>query len=291
MESGESVASPVAARLPGDRLHLQHGPIDLICWAEGPAAEAALASAHRAFASVLETLASELPLLRAPAAEAPVTVQGPVAARMVQAVHPFHADFITPMAAVAGSVADHILAVMRAAGPLLAAYVNNGGDIAIHLAPGEELNIGLVRSLAIGAPEGAVTVTHAMGAGGIATSGWPGRSFSLGIADAVTVLARDAAAADAAATMIANAVNAEHQAVRRAPAASLDPDSDLGERMVTTEVGALPEAVVVQALDAGTLVASKLLDRGLIIAALLFCQERFRACGSDAALRAIFPAM
>lgn len=196
------------------------------------------------FGDVLPTLVAELPLLRAPAQDEPAPVTGPVARRMVAAVHPHRADFITPMAAVAGSVADHVLAAMRKAGPLETAFVNNGGDIALHVAPGASLRIGLVRSLRRGAAEGQVAITHGMGIGGIATSGWPGRSFSLGIADAVTVLARDAAAADAAATVIANAVDAEHPAVRRAPAVELDPDSDLGGRLVTVEVGGLPDEVV-----------------------------------------------
>jgi ApbE superfamily uncharacterized protein (UPF0280 family) len=124
-----------------------------------------------------------------------------------------------------------------------------------------------------------VTITRDTGVGGIATSGWPGRSFSLGIADAVTVLARDAASADAAATVIANAVNAEHPAVKRAPAATLDPDSDLRERLVTVDVAALPPPVVDTALDAGAVVARRLIADGLIAGALLCCQERFRACG------------
>ena len=64
---------------------------------------------------------------------------------------------------------------------------------------------------------------------GIATSGRHGRSFSLGIADAVTVLARTASQADAAATVIANAVDLPgHPAIVRCPAQDLQPDSDLG---------------------------------------------------------------
>ena len=73
---------------------------------------------------------------------------------------------------------------------------------------------------------------------GVATSGRHGRSFSLGIADAVTVLARTASQADAAATIIANAVDLPgHPAVRRMPANELQPDSDLGARPVTRDVG------------------------------------------------------
>ena len=75
---------------------------------------------------------------------------------------------------------------------------------------------------------------------GVATSGWRGRSFSLGIADAVTVFAGTAAVADAAATLIANAVDLPgHPAFARAPARRCDPQSDLGERLVTVDVGPL----------------------------------------------------
>src|SRR5690606_39975170 len=91
---------------------------------------------------------------------------------------------------------------------------------------------------------------------GVATSGWRGRSFSLGIADAVTVLARTGAEADAAATIVANAVDLPaHPAIERQPACLLQPDSDLGERLVTTSVGPLSPLEIAQALDKGLAVA------------------------------------
>ena len=86
---------------------------------------------------------------------------------------------------------------------------------------------------------------------GVATSGWQGRSHSLGIADAVTVLARCAAVADAAATLIANAVDVDHPGIRREPARVLDEDSDLGDRPVTVAVPALDPETIDAALDAG----------------------------------------
>jgi ApbE superfamily uncharacterized protein (UPF0280 family) len=274
------VAGGVAATLPDGRLHLQEGPIDLVIGAEGPGAAAALAAARDAFRGVLAGLVAELPLLRAPVGgTAPPSLRGPVARRMAAAVWPHRAGFITPMAAVAGAVADHVLAAMAAVPGLTRAYVNNGGDIALHLAPGATMRIGLVRSLARAVPEGSVTLRAADPVRGVATSGWPGRSFSLGIADAVTVLARSAAEADAAATVIANAVNAEHPAIARAPACSLDPDSDLGALPVTTGVAPLPGPVVEAALAQGVAVAEALRGQGLIVAALLALGERLRAVG------------
>jgi ApbE superfamily uncharacterized protein (UPF0280 family) len=265
----------IARRLPDGRLHLNDGPIDLICFAEGSDAARALEQAATALEGLLARLVLELPLLRRPLGPTPPELQHPVARRMAAACAPFAADgFITPMAAVAGSVADHVLAAMRHGTDLHRAYVNNGGDIALHLAPGASLSIGLVRDLAHGRAEGSVAIAAAMPVRGVATSGWPGRSFSRGIAEAVTVLARSAAAADAAATVIANAVDADDPAVRRAAASTLDPDSDLGDLPVTVAVGELAAATVAQALAAGLAVAEALRAEGRIAGALLCCQGR-----------------
>jgi hypothetical protein len=183
------------------------------------------------------------------------------------------------MAAVAGTVAEAVLAAMTAAAPLARAYVNNGGDIALHLTPATSLAIGVVRSLHKAAPEGDVSITHDMPVRGIATSGRHGRSFSLGIADAVTVLARDAPSADAAATLIANAVTVNDTAVTRRPARDLDPDSDLGDIPVTVDVGPLPPAKIAAALDAGVACAEVMRGAGHIEAALLTLAGEWRSVG------------
>lgn len=272
-------ASPQAAWLPGGRLHLQHGPIDLVIEAQGSAddLDRAHAAAARRFATVLGELTEEIALLRRPlAGRTPPAAQGSVARRMIAACWPHRAAFITPMAAVAGSVADEIKHVMLAAAPdLRSLYVNNGGDIAVHTASGEALRIGLVSDLKAALPEGVAVVNSGSGVGGIATSGWRGRSFSLGIADAATVLAPSAAAADAAATLIANAVDIEHPAVERKAARSLDPDSDLGDRLVTVSVGPLGAGACDQALRAGGGEARRLLADGLILGAAIALQGRW----------------
>ncbi len=210
--------SAVAARLGDGRLHLQHGPIDLIVEAFGAAdeVERAYAQAVDRFGDILPTLVGELAVLRRPMGEAYPLLQGPVARRMAEAVWPHRAVFITPMAAVAGAVADEMLQAMVRGRTLDKAYVNDGGDIALHLAPGHSLRAGIFAQ----ALDGVALLTHERPVRGIATSGRGGRSFSLGIADSATVLAATAAAADAAATMIANAVNADHPAIERRPARS-----------------------------------------------------------------------
>ena len=203
---------------------------------------------------------------------------------MAAACRPFADVFVTPMAAVAGSVADELMAVMLGAAELDRAYVNDGGDIAVHCAPGAALDIGVAGGFGRGPLprlNGRVRIGHGDGIGGIATSGARGRSFSLGIADSVTVLAADAATADAAATLIANAVDCDHPAVVRQPASALDPDSDLGDRLVTVSVGPLPRAAVLAALEAGRRRAADYRARGLIVDAVLMLQGEAASLSAD----------
>jgi hypothetical protein len=257
----------------GRRLHLQDGPIDLIVEASGSEADkrVAYAAAVRRFTGLLDELCGELPLLRQAADPARCLLQGKVARRMHDAVAPFAADcFITPMAAVAGAVAEEILGAMTKNARLTRAYVNNGGDIALHLADGEHFTVGLAdRPDAPGLLRTMIVQSDDL-TRGVATSGRHGRSFSLGIADAVTVLAPTASQADAAATIIANAVDLPgHPAIVRCPAHDLQPDSDLGARLVTRAVGELSRDEIEDALEAGAGRARKLLAAGLIDGAAL----------------------
>jgi ApbE superfamily uncharacterized protein (UPF0280 family) len=272
----------------GRRIHFQHGPIDLVIEAFGTRAEAMLAyrQAWRRFETVLAELVSELPLLRRAVDAAHPGVRGAVAQRMLGACRPHCSSFITPMAAVAGAVADEVLAAMLAGRSLERAYVNNGGDIALHLMPGTRLDIGVVAELAEPGLAGIAAIDGAWPVRGVATSGWRGRSFSLGIADAVTVLARDGAAADAAATLIANAVDIQHPAITRARACDIDETSDLGERLVTRGVGPLPPGAIAQALERGAFAAARMREAGLIFGAFLVLQRRLRVVGMPAPLLA-----
>jgi ApbE superfamily uncharacterized protein (UPF0280 family) len=269
--------SSAARILPdGRRLHLHHGPIDMIVEAWGP--PEAVAAAYRAavarFDGLLEELVAELPNLRS---SEPGPLRGPVARAMAAAVAPYRPAFVTPMAAVAGADADAVLAAMVASGGLARAYVNNGGDIALHLAPGQSLTAAVAARA--GLPD-RVEIGATSPVRGVATSGWRGRSWSLGIADAVTVLARTAAEADAAATMVANAVDLPgHPAVTRRPAREMQADSDLGARLVTVGVGPLSPAEVAAALDRGLAAAEAFRARGLLHAAALFLQGEVRLCG------------
>jgi len=275
----------VIQELAGARLHLSHGPIDVVlkAWGTPEAVRAAYAAACRRFPSILPELCDELAMLRTPMHEHP-SVAGRVARRMVEACRPLAGVFVTPMAAVAGAVADELLAHMTAAAPLLRAFVNDGGDIAVMVAPGHLLDIGMAGEYARGAAavprlNGAVRLEAASGIGGIATSGARGRSFSLGIADAVTTLAPTAATADAAATLVANAVNVDSPAVLRRPACELDPDSDLRGMPVTVSVGPLTPAEVDAAIAAGLAQALEFRQRDLIAEAALMLAGLTRTLG------------
>ncbi len=281
--------APHAALLPdGKRLHLQHGPIDLVIGANGGAGEVRRAydQARERFEDILAALAEELALLRQAVRAPRRQPVGPVARHMMEAVWPHRASFVTPMAAVAGAVADEMLAALVEGRELRSAYVNNGGDIAIHLAPGETLTLGMVGDAHQPAIDGLAGLRHDMPVRGIATSGWKGRSWSLGIADSVTVLARDAASADVAATLIANAVNVDHPAIERRPANAVDDDTDLGARLVTVAVGSMDRASVDAALASGAEVAQAMRLNGLVSGAALRLQGETRSVGTPAAIAA-----
>ena len=273
---------PDGALLPDGRLRLGHGPIDLVIEAFGEAdeVEAAYAQAWARFSGILDELVAELPVLRAPVGSGFPPVQGSAARRMAAAVWPHRQLFVTPMAAVAGAVADEVMAALTAGRTLTRAYVNNGGDVALHLAPGHEIALGVAARVDAPGLAAIATVGADAPVRGIATSGWRGRSLSLGIADAVTVLAETAAAADAAATLIANAVDVDHPAVRRQPACDVDPDTDLADLPVTVAVARLPDAATGKALAAGADLAETMGRSGLIAGALLVLQAQSRLVGA-----------
>jgi len=295
----EPVVAPSGAMrlaLDDGRWHFQHGPIDLIIQAGGDAdaVRRATENAWLRFGAILPELVAELAQLRQPVRGAN-TLQGPVARRMYEACGPHSAQFITPMAAVAGAVADEIIAFFRNEAGVERAYVNNGGDIALHLSAGQSYKVGLFTDLARfdGSDElqldGGFVIDAALPVRGIATSGWRGRSFSLGIADSVTVLASNAATADAAATIVANAVNSDHPAVGRAPASSLKDDTDLGDLPVTVDVGDLPRNEVRAALEKGAAKADALLREGVIHGAVLALRGQMNVVGLDKLSRKFLP--
>lgn len=284
-----------AARLDDGRTHLQHGPIDLIVDIDAPApiARHALAEAMHRFDPLLEDLMRWRAPLSRPlgdgewrGGQAARGVGARVAKRMCNATRrtACAGEFVTPMAAVAGSVADEVLDAIVAVAGVRRAAVNNGGDIAVYLAPGQCYRIGVCADPRSGQCA-ATLVLHEPGRHGVATSGWQGRSHSFGIADAVTVWCcgpSAAARADVAATLVANAVDADAPAyIDRCPADALEDDSDLGARTVTVAVRTLPASLRRAALAAGTRRAQRSADEGGLRAAWLQLQGEGRSAVLD----------
>ncbi len=266
--------TPVVRLLPdGKRLHLQHGPSDLILYAEG-ARQSAYEAAVVRFQTVIAEVASELPILRATVHPSSISPEGNIASRMFHAAVQFATmGYITPMAAVAGAIADEILEVMIKAAPLQRAYVNNGGDIALYLAP--ETSFKTLMAGIDGKALGQVKISAGSGVCGMATSGRHGRSLSRGVADSVTVLARSAALADAGATLVANAVDLKkHPAIQRHAANTICEHSDLGAMSVVTHCGPLSDVDIMLALNNGLSEAEVFCQAGKIKGASLHLQGR-----------------
>ena len=266
-----------------NRLYLHHGPIDIIAHVDGPEKirRNLYKCAKKRFSTVLEELVSELDLLKLPWIEIHQELQGRIARKMFNAVRGAE-TFITPMAAVAGAVAEEILETMMNQAKsdvfclekIRRMYVNNGGDISFWLNYGSVFTIGVVDNPLRPELNTKVCLPYESPVRGLATSGWRGRSQSLGIADAVTVLSSSSAFADAAATLIANNVNIEHPEIIRRPACDVKDDSDLGMYPATVDVPILHEKEVSRALRKGAESAKALIREKKIQSAYISMQEQ-----------------
>lgn len=181
---------------------------------------------------------------------------------------------LTGMAAVAGLVADEIVASALAL-DADRVIVNNGGDIALRTKGRQKISVGLKDPFK-------EKVSHILeilpdqGIGGVATSGWRGRSFSPGIADAVSVWAADGVTADAAATWIAGQMTLDSPKVVRRPAKELDPETDIPHLLITRGVAPLTHEEKETVLTAGAAVAKELITNGIIKGAYLAIQGSYR---------------
>ena len=266
-----------------NRLHLQHGPIDLILHVDASEEirKRLYSTAENRFLTVLEELVEEMDLLKLPWKAEQSEPKGSIAQKMFGAVSDSEV-FVTPMAAVAGAVADEMLETLlfEAQNPdsclehISRMYVNNGGDISFWLNSGESFSLGVVDNPQIPALNTKVRLAYESPVRGIATSGWRGRSQSLGIADAVTVLAGSAATADAAATLIANDVNVYYPGILKRPASEVKDESDLGMLPVTVDVPPLPVDQISEALKRGAQTAGNFIRTGKIEAAYLSLQKQ-----------------
>ncbi len=190
------------------------------------------------------------------------------AQRMIRAVKAIDETTLTPMAAVAGTVADLVKEHLVGTHEFDFLSVNNGGDISVFNRPGRMMGIG------IGDINRNVATPYVLkiaggGSFGLASSGFGGRSFTLGLADVVTVIAGTAALADAAATFIGNMTTADAPGIVRRKAREIDPLTDIPEEMVTVDRGDLHNGTVLAALRYGWEHAVRLKSAGVITDVLI----------------------
>ncbi|HWR39548.1 MAG TPA: UPF0280 family protein [Patescibacteria group bacterium] len=262
-------------RLADHQIFLDYGPMQmtLSAWQEQrPMREELLEAAQYSMERLTE-LAAFLPAAKGPADTIPEEDRLPISLRyMLEGVRAARDASLTPMAAVAGSFADLAAEYLQQRGATKV-LVNNGGDVAIRLRPGEKTRVGILPAI------DAIQFTHTVevaaedGIGGVATSGLGGRSLTKGIASSVTVLAGTARVADSCATLIANHCNVDDDGILRRRAEDIDPDTDIRGHWVTVAVPALSNEKKQRALAGGMEKARELMAGNIIRGAVLFVGE------------------
>lgn len=258
---------------------VEHGPLHLVVKAFSCGRldnGLGSSSARHAFAC-LEQLAAEYRLLQYPHSQIHDVALGDIARTMLESVRRIGDEDLTPMAAVAGTIADSVVDWLIGHGAEKA-IVDNGGDIAIRLSPansGQSIRVGLRPSVTSSHISHRVLLRAGPSSWGVNTSGMGGRSFTRGVASAVTAFARLSTLADGAATAIANSCYIADPAIKQLPANSLDQGSDLGDTPVTVEVGIIEEAARKRIMEKGLQRATDLVLQGHIDGAILVVFDRF----------------
>lgn len=196
-----------------------------------------------------------------------------VVKEMIAAVQQVGDVDLTPLAAVAGTIAD-LVAEHIFSRRVSKVIVDNGGDVAIRMIPEEVVRVGL--RLHVTSPEIShyLQITGRMGIGGVTTSGLGGRSFTKGVAQAAVALGPTASIADAASTSMANATAIDSPRVKKTRADKLYPDTDLPGEEVTFEVAELTPQEAQEALFRGMEKAQHLIQRGVISGAIICVQKK-----------------
>ncbi|WP_090245351.1 FAD:protein FMN transferase [Eubacterium barkeri] len=226
------------------RVYVDYGPVSMVLSAmKNGVAQPSLCAAHaQAIPGILEEIAEVRDqLCRYPAEIHGKGLRG-LPLEMVETVRRVGEPTLTPMATVAGTVADCV-ADQLFKEDVDTVIVNNGGDIALRLRRGASIRMGILPDLAAGQITQTITLTEEDGIGGVCTSGLGGRSFTRGIANAVTVFSKRCMIADACATHLANTSYVACDGVITARAGDIKRESDIAELQVVTQVGVLSDGV------------------------------------------------
>ncbi len=258
------------------------GPMHLSirAWRHGRAqTELALRAGERAIDCLERIAALRGELSRSLAAVEMPAGTDPLAVKMTDSVRAVGDRDLTPMAAVAGTIADAVADWLFERGATRV-IVDNGGDIAIRLSAEETATVG-IRPRTDSCQISHVLQLHGhRHSWGVTTSGRGGRSFTRGIASAVTTLAASASLADAAATAIANACYVEDAGIIQVPAEQVDPASDIAGLAVTLKVGSLSRKKKQLAVNRALAKADRLVRRKIIIGALVCLDDVVAGTGA-----------
>jgi len=256
-------------------MFIEVGPASLVVTVErgGKAYDIGRERIEDYLGAILGDIRDCLPVLRQKAQRVLKAEHMPeVAVKMINAVKRVDEKTLTPMAAVAGTVSEMVRDFIRDEEADFIA-VNNGGDIAVHNRKGREITIG-IGDIRTGRATPYVLKINGLDDFGIATSGFGGRSLTLGLADLVTVIAESGAVADAAATFLCNRTNVVTDRVQRKRASEVDPSTDIPDELVTVSIADLSHEETGQALDKGLTEAYRLKKDHVIYDAVFLLNKR-----------------
>jgi hypothetical protein len=232
----------------------------------------ALRAAEESF-GFLERMARHRKFLTRHFVESRGEIKDSLVLRMIENVRMIGDEDLTPMAAVAGTIADAVADFLFERG-MTKVVVDNGGDVALRTNGEDPLTVGIRPDVNDRSVSYVIGLDPGIRSHGVATSGLGGRSLTRGIASAATVVARTASLADAAATAVANASFLEDEQVLRCPAEELDPYTDIPGLEVTFKVGSLSEEKRSTAVSKAIRRAEELVRREVILGAFVAVQGR-----------------
>ena len=270
---------PVQVLAP-DLVLVDWGPMTLTisAWRQGSAVPVIAAKAAHKALICLKDLARFKNYLKIRAYKLPAGKKLPPVVELTRLAAMQKPRDLSPMSAVAGAVAD----LTCQEGFDLGAdkiLVNNGGDIALRLGPSAKATVGVEQPCLDKTKNrsilGKLIFDRNSQVGGVATSGWQGRSLSKGVADMVTVWAENAARADALATWLGSAITVSGPGVEKVKGAKIDPLGDLADEQVVAKVLRLSFKQRIEALRKGESAARGLLAEGLIKGCLALVQDEF----------------
>ena len=256
-----------------DKLFIENGPTNIIAEAFSSEKKEIYNLICEYSSKFLKDLSLEIENLKKPTSQKNKFVSD-IANTMFESTKLFLPNFITPMASVAGSISELLLLKVLEKFKVNKIYINNGGDISLYISKNEKFNFN------IGGTSCVIEYTGIDGFGGIATSGWKGRSFSMGIADSVTVIAEKASVADAAATIIGNHIDLKNSnKVKKTFANNLYEDTDLNNKLITVSVESLTDAEIRQALSRGKIISENYISKNLIKSVIINLQDNILILG------------